>query len=74
MEALSKQLSDMEEVVIRYKKGSSLLVPQPFHFQLPEPAGLTTVIYPAGVPDSQLQAVREARHAHIHINTEAQNK
>ncbi|XP_057187674.1 ufm1-specific protease 2 isoform X1 [Triplophysa rosa] len=62
VEALSKQLSDMEEVVIRSRKGSSLLVPQPFHFQLPEPTGHTTVIYPAGVPDSQLQGVREDLH------------
>lgn len=62
VEALSNQVSDMEEVVLRYKKGSSLLVPHPFHFQLPEPAGLTTVIYPAGVPDHQLQAVREDLH------------
>ncbi|XP_016415557.1 ufm1-specific protease 2-like [Sinocyclocheilus rhinocerous] len=62
VEALNKQLADMEEVVLRYRKGSSFLVPQPFHFQLPKPAGLITVIYPAGVPDSQLQAVREDLH------------
>ncbi|XP_016097303.1 ufm1-specific protease 2 [Sinocyclocheilus grahami] len=62
VEALNKQLADMERVVLRYRKGSSFLVPQPFHFQLPKPAGLITVIYPAGVPDSQLQAVREDLH------------
>lgn len=62
VETLRKQLAEMEEVVLRYRKGSSFLVPQPFHFQLPEPAGLTTVIYPAGVPDSQLQAIREDLH------------
>lgn len=62
VEALNKQLADMEKVVLQYRKGSSFLVPQPFHFQLPEPAGLITVVYPAGVPDSQLQAVREVRH------------
>ncbi|XP_051559197.1 ufm1-specific protease 2 [Myxocyprinus asiaticus] len=62
VEALSKQVSDMEEVVLRYRKGSSLLVPQPFHFELPNAAGLTTVIYPAGVADSQLQTVREDLH------------
>uniref|UniRef100_A0A8C2B2R1 Ufm1-specific protease 2 n=1 Tax=Cyprinus carpio TaxID=7962 RepID=A0A8C2B2R1_CYPCA len=62
VKALNKQLADMEEVVLRYRKGSSFLVPQPFHFQLPEPAGFTTVIYPAEVPDSQLQAAREDLH------------
>uniref|UniRef100_A0AAR2JJZ0 Ufm1-specific protease 2 n=1 Tax=Pygocentrus nattereri TaxID=42514 RepID=A0AAR2JJZ0_PYGNA len=60
--ALCGQLSDMEEVVLKYRKGSSLLLPQPFHFQLPESSGLVTVIYPAGVPDSQLLTVREELH------------
>ncbi|XP_007232859.3 ufm1-specific protease 2 [Astyanax mexicanus] len=60
--SLCNQLSDMEEVVLKYRKSTSLLVPQPFHFQLPESAGLVTVIYPAGVPDSQLLAVREELH------------
>ncbi|XP_073697668.1 ufm1-specific protease 2 [Garra rufa] len=67
VEALNKQLADMEEVVLKYRKGSSFLVPQPFHFQLPEPAGLTTVIYPAGVPDSQLQATREDLHRNLKL-------
>ncbi|KAG1956605.1 ufm1-specific protease 2 isoform X1 [Pimephales promelas] len=62
VETLRKQLAEMEEAVQRYRKGSSFVVPQPFHFQLPAPAGLTTVIYPAGVPDSQLQAIREDLH------------
>ncbi|KAL6467331.1 hypothetical protein MHYP_G00251350 [Metynnis hypsauchen] len=60
--ALCGQLSDMEAVVLKYRKGSSLLVPQPFHFQLPESSGLVTVIYPAGVLDSQLLTVREELH------------
>lgn len=68
VEALNKQIADMEEVVLRYRKGSSFLVPQPFHFQLPKPAGLTTVIYPAGVPDSQLQAVREDLHRKFELS------
>ncbi|XP_066517555.1 ufm1-specific protease 2 [Hoplias malabaricus] len=59
---LCKQLSEMEEVVQKYRKGSSLLVPQPFHFQLPETIALVTVIYPAGVQDSQLLSVREELH------------
>jgi len=69
VETLRKQLAEMEEAVQRYRKGSSFVVPQPFHFQLPAPAGLTTVIYPAGVPDSQLQAIREARQVQIHYHS-----
>lgn len=68
VEALNKQIADMEEVVLQYRKGSSFLVPQPFHFQLPKPAGLTTVIYPAGVPDSQLQAIRENLHRKFELS------
>ncbi|XP_072526084.1 ufm1-specific protease 2 [Salminus brasiliensis] len=61
--ALCSQLSDMEEAVLKYRKGTSLLVPQPFHFRLPEPPGLlVTVVYPAGVPDSQLLTAREELH------------
>ncbi|TRY84926.1 hypothetical protein DNTS_004023 [Danionella cerebrum] len=60
----------MEEVVLQYRKGSSFLVPQPFHFLLPEPAGLSTVVYPAGVPDSQLQALREALHKKFKLLTD----
>ncbi|KAG7458655.1 hypothetical protein MATL_G00222830 [Megalops atlanticus] len=65
--ALCDQLADMEKVVLQHMKGTSLLVPQPFHFLLPEPAGLVTVVYPAGVPDSQLESVRKDLHRRFEL-------
>lgn len=59
LEALTQQLTEMEKVSLQHLKGTSLLVPEPFHFLLPEPAGLVTVVYPAGVPDSQLETQRK---------------
>lgn len=61
MGALCSQLGDMEKVALRHMKGTALLIPQPFHFLLPAPVGLVTVVYPAGVPDSQLETRRKAR-------------
>ncbi|KAK1792519.1 hypothetical protein P4O66_012454, partial [Electrophorus voltai] len=52
--ALRRQLLDMEDAVLRHRKGSSLLAPQAFHFPLPTPGNLITVVYPAGVAESQL--------------------
>ncbi|XP_067105885.1 ufm1-specific protease 2 [Osmerus mordax] len=62
MGALSSQLCDMQTVTLQHMKETVLLVPQAFHFLLPEPTGLVTVIYPAGVPDSQLDVVRKELH------------
>ncbi|KAI1887581.1 hypothetical protein AGOR_G00191780 [Albula goreensis] len=61
--ALCDQLVDMEKVVLQHMKGTSLLVPQPYHFLLPEPTGLVTVVYPAGVSDNRLQQVRKELHS-----------
>lgn len=63
MEALSHQLCEMEKVTLENMKGMTLLVPQPVHFLLPEPNGLVTVVYPTGVPDSQLETLRKVRTA-----------
>uniref|UniRef100_A0AAY5EPD1 Ufm1-specific protease 2 n=1 Tax=Electrophorus electricus TaxID=8005 RepID=A0AAY5EPD1_ELEEL len=60
--ALRRQLLDMEDAVLRHRKGSSLLVPQAFHFPLPTPGNLITVVYPAGVAESQLLSEREVLH------------
>uniref|UniRef100_A0A4W4GSQ0 UFSP2 second domain-containing protein n=1 Tax=Electrophorus electricus TaxID=8005 RepID=A0A4W4GSQ0_ELEEL len=57
--ALRRQLLDMEDAVLRHRKGSSLLAPQAFHFPLPMPGNLITVVYPAGVAESQLLSERE---------------
>ncbi|XP_023686369.1 ufm1-specific protease 2 [Paramormyrops kingsleyae] len=60
--ALCSQLTDMESAVLRHISGTSLLVPQPFHFHLPEPTGLVTLVYPTGVPDAQLESFRKEMH------------
>lgn len=65
--ALCSQLSDMQKVTLQHMKEATLLVPQPFHFLLPEPRGLVTVIYPAGVPDSQLDTQRKELHCHFEL-------
>lgn len=57
--ALCHQLSDMEKVVTQHLKGSALPVPQPFHFMLPEPNGLVSVVYPANISDNQLESHRK---------------
>lgn len=59
--ALTHQLYEMEKVMLQHMKGTTLLVPEPLHFLLPEPKGLVTVVYPAGVPDSQLETQRKVR-------------
>lgn len=61
LEALTHQLCEMEKVTLHHMKGTTLLVPEPLHFLLPEPKGLVTVVYPAGVPDSQLETQRKVR-------------
>lgn len=61
LEALTHQLCDMEKVMLQHMKGTTMLVPEPLHFLLPEPKGLVTVVYPAGVPDSQLETQRKVR-------------
>uniref|UniRef100_A0A4W6C3P3 Ufm1-specific protease 2 n=1 Tax=Lates calcarifer TaxID=8187 RepID=A0A4W6C3P3_LATCA len=67
VEALAHQLCEMEKVTLQHMKGTSLLVPEPFHFLLPEPAGLVTVVYPAGVPDSQLETQRKELHQQFEL-------
>ncbi|KAG5848317.1 hypothetical protein ANANG_G00097210 [Anguilla anguilla] len=65
--ALCDQLADMEKVVLQHMKGTALLLPQPFHFLLPEPSGLVTVVYPAGVPDSRLELTRKELHSRFEL-------
>ncbi|KAM9314279.1 ufm1-specific protease 2 [Pholidichthys leucotaenia] len=62
LEALAHQLCEMEKVMLQNLKGTTLPVPEPLHFLLPEPKGLVTVVYPAGVPDSELEAQRKELH------------
>ncbi|XP_068616188.1 ufm1-specific protease 2-like, partial [Brachionichthys hirsutus] len=62
LELLTHQLHEMEKVILQHMKGTKLLLPEPVHFLLPESKGLVTVVYPAGVPDSQLEAQRKELH------------
>ncbi|CAL1601311.1 unnamed protein product [Knipowitschia caucasica] len=62
VEELWNQLNEMKRVTIQHLKGASVLIPEPLHFLLPPPHGLVTVVYPSGVPDSQLQTVRQTLH------------
>ncbi|XP_010886860.2 ufm1-specific protease 2 isoform X1 [Esox lucius] len=65
--ALCSQLDEMKKVMLRHMKGMTLLIPQPFHFLLPDPVGLVTVVYPAGVPDSQLEIQRKELHSRFEL-------
>ncbi|XP_061627714.1 ufm1-specific protease 2 isoform X1 [Phyllopteryx taeniolatus] len=67
LEALTHQLHDMEREMLRHAKGMTLSVPEPFHFLLPESKGLVTAVYPAGVPDSQLEAQRKELHERFEL-------
>lgn len=53
----------MEKVMLQHIAGTTLLVPEPLHFLLPEPKGLVTVVYPTGVPDDQLETQRKVKPA-----------
>lgn len=61
MEALTHQLTEMEKLSLQHTTGLTLLVPEPLHFLLPEPNRLVTVVFPAGVPDKELEAQRRVR-------------
>ncbi|XP_056136802.1 ufm1-specific protease 2 [Lampris incognitus] len=62
LEELEGQLYEMERVTLQYMTGAAVPVPQPLHFLLPEPKGLKTVVFPAEVPDSQLETHRRELH------------
>ncbi|XP_006011936.1 ufm1-specific protease 2 isoform X2 [Latimeria chalumnae] len=62
VKAVCTQLEDMQQCMTTYMKGTSVPVPEPFHFTVPEKPELVTLLYPAGVPDSQLEAYRKKLH------------
>lgn len=62
MEELTNQLNEMKRVALLHLKGTTMPVPEPLHFLLPQPHGLVTVVYPAGVSDTQLQTTRQTLH------------
>ncbi|XP_053463411.1 ufm1-specific protease 2-like [Nycticebus coucang] len=62
VDAIHSQLSDMEKCILKYMKGTSIVVPEPLHFLLPGKKNLVTISYPSGIPDGQLQAYRKELH------------
>ncbi|XP_059541654.1 ufm1-specific protease 2 isoform X2 [Myotis daubentonii] len=62
VDAIHNQLTDMEKCILKYMKGTSIVVPEPLHFLLPGRKNLVTISYPSGIPDGQLQAYREELH------------
>ncbi|XP_073463503.1 ufm1-specific protease 2 [Aquarana catesbeiana] len=67
VKALKQQLTDMERCMLKYMKGTSICLAEPFHFMLPESKGLLTVVYPAGVAVSQLEDHRKMLHAQYNL-------
>ncbi|XP_078413562.1 ufm1-specific protease 2-like [Cetorhinus maximus] len=65
VEAVTEQLSAMDKCIQRYAKGKSVPMPQAYHFELPEKPTLTTVIYPAGISDENLQPQRKELHTQL---------
>ncbi|XP_036911072.1 ufm1-specific protease 2 isoform X1 [Sturnira hondurensis] len=62
VDAVHSQLADMEKCLLKYVKGTSIVVPEPLHFLLPGEKSLVTISYPSGIPDGQLQAYRKELH------------
>lgn len=65
VDAIHNQLTDMEKCILKYMKGTSIVVPEPLHFLLPGEKNLVTISYPSGIPDGQLQAYRKVKRIHL---------
>ncbi|XP_078252817.1 ufm1-specific protease 2 [Rhinoraja longicauda] len=68
VESISSQLSEMEKCIQRYSKGRTVPIPQPFHFELPDKSTLTTVIYPAGIAEEEMEAQRKEKHQELGLD------
>ncbi|XP_075052990.1 ufm1-specific protease 2 [Mixophyes fleayi] len=64
---LTRQVADMENCMMKYIKGTSICVAEPFHFMLPDNGGLITVVYPAGVAETQLEDNRKILHEQFNL-------
>ncbi|XP_025961009.2 ufm1-specific protease 2 isoform X2 [Dromaius novaehollandiae] len=62
VKAIHRQLSDMERCIMKYRKGTSIVVPEQFHFMLPGKNHLVTISYPTGISDDQLESYRKELH------------
>lgn len=61
VKAIHGQLTDMERCIMKYVKGTSIVVPEQFHFMLPGKNHLVTVSYPTGISDDQLESYRKVK-------------
>lgn len=68
VESISSQLTDMDKCIQRYAKGETVPIPQPFHFELPDQPSLTTVIYPAGIPEGEVEPQRKEIHEELGLD------
>lgn len=62
VDAIHNQLTDMEKCILKYMKGTSIVVPEPLH--ITGKKSLVTISYPSGIPDGQLQAYRKVKPIH----------
>ncbi|XP_050803159.1 ufm1-specific protease 2 isoform X4 [Gopherus flavomarginatus] len=62
--AIHQQLTDMERCILKYMKGTSIVVPEQFHFMLPGKKHLVTISYPTGILDNQLETYRKVYLVH----------
>ncbi|XP_064917265.1 ufm1-specific protease 2 isoform X5 [Columba livia] len=62
VKAIHRQLTDMERCIMKYMKGTSIVVPEQFHFMLPGKNHLVTISYPMGISDDQLESYRKELH------------
>ncbi|KAM8939439.1 ufm1-specific protease 2 [Pelodytes ibericus] len=64
---LTQQLAEMEKCLLKYMKGTTICLAEPYHFLLPGKKNLVTLAYPAGVADSQLEDYRKALHEQLNL-------
>lgn len=50
---------------MKYMKGTSIVVPEQFHFMLPGKNHLVTISYPTGISDDQLESYRKVKCFHV---------
>ncbi|XP_034627038.1 ufm1-specific protease 2 isoform X4 [Trachemys scripta elegans] len=65
--AIHKQLTDMERCILKYMKGTSIVVPEQFHFMLPGKKHLVTISYPTGILENHLETYRKELHELFHL-------
>ncbi|XP_038659899.1 ufm1-specific protease 2-like [Scyliorhinus canicula] len=68
LEAVTAQLTVMDQCIQRFTKGKTVPIPQAFHFELPERTTLTTVIYPAGISEKVLEPERKVLHGELGLD------